>query len=68
MAKRRFMEVPNRVYAQFKPSLQSNSSQSKGEYSGYTVQETQPVFEKSEQFGIFVVLKYLLGIAAGRHY
>jgi hypothetical protein len=65
MAKRRFMEVPNRVYAQFKPSLQSNSSQSKGEYSGYTVQETQPVFEKSEQFGIFVVLKYLLGIAAG---
>ena len=65
MAKRRYMEVPNRVYAAFKPTLQSNSSQSKGEYSGFTLQETQPVYENSEQSPVFLVLKYLTGIAAG---
>ncbi|MBQ8706774.1 MAG: hypothetical protein IJ523_01655 [Succinivibrionaceae bacterium] len=65
MAKRRYMEVPNRIYSEFQPALQSNSSQSKGEYSGYTIQETQPVYTKPEQSVFFVAVKYLTAIAAG---
>ncbi len=65
MAKRRYMEVPNRIYAKLEPKLQSNSSESKGEYSGYTIQETQPVCTPSDTSIFFIATKYVLAILAG---
>ncbi len=65
MAGRRFRETPNRVYSRSVPGLQSHSSESKGEFFGYTVQETQPECIPSGQHPAFVCVKFLLGLAAG---
>lgn len=43
MANIRFMEVPNRVYRMFSPKLQMEGSDDKGNFSGDTIQETQPI-------------------------
>jgi hypothetical protein len=43
MANIRFMEVPNRVYKLFSPKLQMEGSDDKGNFTGDTIQETQPI-------------------------
>ncbi|MFT7559198.1 MAG: hypothetical protein ACI93R_001103 [Flavobacteriales bacterium] len=45
LANRRYKEVPNRVYREFKPSL-DEQSQGKGKFDGNLLIETQPEFNK----------------------
>lgn len=59
MAKRRYMEVPNRVYAKFEPKLNVESDGNKGDFLGLTIQETQPEWIASKQNKGFCITKYL---------
>lgn len=64
LAKRRFMEIPNRVYSKLEPRLTVQSGGDKGEFSGFTLQETQPVFAAEEQSVGFNIVRYLTCISA----
>jgi hypothetical protein len=56
MATRRYMEVPNRIYVKFNPNLVQETSD-KGSFSGFTLQETQPVRQNIEESKFLVKAK-----------
>ncbi len=47
MAKKRYKELPNRVYKEIKPVLELEGSLNKGSFHGSTVQETQPKHQEN---------------------
>ncbi len=64
LAKLRYLEVPNRVYSKLEPTLKVQSDGNKGEFSGYTLQETQPAYVKDEQSIIFKIVKFISAFTA----
>jgi len=62
MANRRFKEVPNRVYRDYDAELQEEGSNDKGQFSGETIQETQPVNFPLQLSGLFIQARLLITI------
>ena len=56
MANRRYKEIPNRVYRELNPSL-NEQSESKGNFSGEVMIETQPEFAPLEHTALFRQLR-----------
>ncbi|MBP1971362.1 hypothetical protein J2Z83_003501 [Virgibacillus natechei] len=46
MADLRYKEIPNRIYRELNPNLNMEGSMDKGSFSGDTIQEIQPIYEK----------------------
>lgn len=56
MANRRYKEIPNRVYRELNPNL-NEQSESKGNFSGEVMIETQPAFAPLEHTPLFRQLR-----------
>ncbi len=56
MANRRYKEIPNRVYRELNPNL-NEQSESKGNFSGEVMIETQPAYAPLEQSPLFKQLR-----------
>lgn len=56
MANRRYMEIPNRIYRELAPNL-NEQSESKGDFSGEVMIETQPAFAPMEHSALFKQLR-----------
>ncbi len=56
MANRRYKEIPNRVYRELNPNL-NEQSESKGNFSGEVMIETQPAFAPLEHTALFRQLR-----------
>lgn len=46
MADKRHKELPNRIYRELRPTLEMEGSQNRGNFSGDTIQETQPIYKE----------------------
>ena len=64
MANRRYKEIPNRVYRELNPNL-NEQSESKGNFSGEVMIETQPAFAPLEHTALFRQLR-LWGTVGGQ--
>lgn len=58
MANRRYKEVPNRVYREYNAELHEEGSEDKGQFSGETIQETQPVYKPLSASKLFLQARY----------
>lgn len=56
MANRRYKEIPNRVYRELNPSL-NEQSESKGDFSGEVMIETQPAYAPLQHSALFKQLR-----------
>lgn len=64
LANHRYREIPNRVYLHEEPDLLNQGSQNKGEFSGETLQEIQPVPLEHQPRDPLVLIGVVLGQAA----
>lgn len=62
MANRRYKEIPNRVYRELNPNL-NEQSESKGNFSGEIMIETQPAYAPLEHSELFKQLRIFATIA-----
>lgn len=62
MANRRYKEIPNRVYRELNPNL-NEQSESKGNFSGEIMIETQPAYAPLEHTALFKQLRVFSTIA-----
>jgi len=60
MANRRYKEVPNRVYREYNAELKEEGSEDKGQFSGETIQETQPVYQELKLSTLFQQARYII--------
>lgn len=58
MANRRYKEVPNRVYREYNAELKEEGSDDKGQFSGETIQETQPAYMALPLSKLFMHARY----------
>ncbi len=63
MANRRYKEIPNRVYRELNPNL-NEQSESKGNFSGEVMIETQPAYAPLQHTALFKQLRLWATIAA----
>lgn len=61
MANRRYKEIPNRIYRELNPQL-NEQSESKGDFSGEVIIETQPAYAPMEHSALFKQLRLLATI------
>ncbi|HBF08999.1 MAG: hypothetical protein CMD81_14640 [Gammaproteobacteria bacterium] len=59
MANRRYKEVPNRLYRDYNADLDEGGSDDKGQFTGETIQETQPVYKSLGWSKMFLQVRYL---------
>lgn len=62
MANRRYKEIPNRIYRELNPQL-NEQSESKGDFSGEVIIETQPAYAPMEHSALFKQLRLLATIS-----
>lgn len=62
MANRRYKEVPNRVYREYNAELREEGSDDKGQFSGETIQETQPVYRPLPASNLFLQARYIITV------
>lgn len=63
LANRRYKEIPNRVYRNFEPKLESQA-QDKGTFSGQLLIETQPEYKEIEFSPLFKLLRLVSTVIA----
>ncbi len=61
LADHRYREIPNRIYLHQEPDLMHQGSDNKGEFSGETLQEIQPVPLENRKRGPLIVVGVVLG-------
>lgn len=60
MVNLRYKEIPNRIYNTLNPQLVMEGSDDKGSFSGDTMQETQPVYEKIKSTSLYGFVRALV--------